>query len=307
MAGRPYWSGQIQISLVSFGVRLYTAIETKSEIRFHQINRKTGERVRYQKVNNSEAEEIVPQEKVEKDEIVKGYEYRKGEYIQIEPEEIEQLRIPSKSTIEIKQFVNLTEVDPGYFERPLFVVPENAAHAEAFAVVREALKSMGKAGLGKIAFGGREHLVAVAAGNLQQGMMAYILRYAEELRDLGEYFKEIPQAKIENDQLKLAKELIRQRTAQFEPDKWHDEYEAALRELVDSKLKHLPLPNGNEAHRASGKVVNLMDALRASVADKDTRLTRKKPPVRASGEKLALIKNGRASDHPHATRRHKTA
>src|SRR3954452_20327329 len=154
---RPYWSGQVRISLVSFGVKLFPATESKSEIHFHQIDRKTGERVRHKNVSEGD------QEPVEKDDIVKGYEYSKGQYVQIEPEEIAHLRIPSKRTLDIQQFVNLDDLDPEYFEKPYFVLPENDAQAEAFAVVREALRESKKAGLGKIAMAGREHLMAIEA------------------------------------------------------------------------------------------------------------------------------------------------
>ncbi|HZL25794.1 MAG TPA: Ku protein, partial [Acidobacteriaceae bacterium] len=153
---RPYWSGQIQISLVSFGVKLFVATEAKSEIHFHQISRKTGERVRHQKVLAS-AVENAPDEAadpVAKDEIVKGYEYRKGEYVTIEPSELEHLRVPSKHTMEVTQFVNEEELDPEFYEKPYFVVPENDVQAEAFATVRKALIDTKKVALSKIAFGG---------------------------------------------------------------------------------------------------------------------------------------------------------
>src|ERR1700761_7624127 len=152
---RPYWSGSIQISLVSFGVKLFTATESKSEIRFHQIDRRTGERVRHQKVSASSEDEAVSNE-----DIVKGYEYRKGEYITIEPREIEQLRIPSRHVLDVQQFVNVAEIAPSYFEKPYFVVPDEK-QAEAFAVVLKALETTKKMAIGKIAFGGREHVVAI--------------------------------------------------------------------------------------------------------------------------------------------------
>jgi len=177
---RPYWSGQIQISLVQFGVSLYTATESKSQISFHQISRSTGERIRHQKVLQSAAEsdESAPAAAVGKDDIVKGYEYSKGQYVQIEPSELENLRVPSKHTIAVSQFINLSDLNPEYVEKPYYVVPENDAQAEAFAVVREALQKSGKAAIGKVAFSGREHIVAVApAGQNSRGMMAYTIRY----------------------------------------------------------------------------------------------------------------------------------
>ena len=267
---RPYWSGQVQISLVSFGIKLFVATEAKNEIRFHQINRKTGERVRYQKVNASDAEQAPDQvaAPVEKDEIVKGYEYRKGEYVTIEPEEIARLRVPSKHTIEITQFVEMDELEPEYLEKPYFVVPENEAQTEAFATVREALRKTRKAGLGKIAFGGREHVVALTADENDdlRGMMAYTMRYEQELRDPKEYFADIKKVTVQDDSLELALELIKRRSAKFDPSKFVDGYEVALKELVDAKVNQAPVPQEEPAAPARAKVVNLMDALRRSIS-----------------------------------------
>jgi DNA end-binding protein Ku len=256
---RPFWSGQIQISLVSFGIKLFPATEAKSEIRFHQLSRKSGERIKHQKVSDDE-------EPVEKSDIVKGYEYRKGKYVTIEPEEIEHLRIPSRHTLEVTQFVDVDELDPEFFEKPYFVVPENDVQAEAFAVVRKALLTTKKVGLGKIAFGGREHLVGLCApaDDKLAGMMAYTMRYPEELRDPAEYFGDIKKVAVDEDQLSLAKELIKRKTAKFAPEKFKDGYEAALRELVEAKVKHAPIPRDEPAPK-SAKVINLMDALKKSV------------------------------------------
>jgi len=260
---RPFWSGHMQISLVSFGVKLFPATEAKSEIHFHQLSRKTGERIRHQKVSSSD--DATP---VEKDEIVKGYEYRKGEYVTIEPSDIEHIRIPSRHSLEVAQFVNVSELRPELFEKPYFVVPENDQQAEAFAVVRKAMQTEGKAALGKIAFGGREHLVAITAPDdkaEERGMMAYTLRYAEELRDPAEYFGEIKKTSVDNDQLSLAKELIKRKSSPFKPDAFKDEYEVALKQMVEAKVNNAPLPAEEPAPK-SGKVINLMDALRKSIA-----------------------------------------
>jgi DNA end-binding protein Ku len=272
---RPFWSGQLQISLVSFGIRLIPATESKSEIRFHQIDRRTGERVRHQKVSSGD------EEPVEKGDIVKGYEYSKGQYMQIEPEEIEQLRIASRNAIALEQFVRTDEIDPAFFEKPYFVLPEDNAQAEAFAVVRKALEDAKAAGLGKFAVGGRERLVAITVppDPKLRGMVAYLLRFAEELRNPAEYFGDIKEQKVDREQLALAKELIKRKLAAFEPEKFTDDYEAALRELIDAKLKHVPLPK-EERREARGRVVSLMDALRQSVGEAEGK---KKPAVRADG------------------------
>jgi DNA end-binding protein Ku len=295
MAARPFWSGHIQISLVSFGVKLFPATEAKSEIRFHQLSRKTGERIRHQKVSASDAEGDTPGEKVEKDEIVKGYEYRKGEYVVIEPSEIENLRIPSRSTLAVTQFVDLKELDPEFYEKPYFVVPDGDQQAEAFAVVREALHSTGKAAIGKIAFSGREHLVAISAppeakedSPAARGLMAYTLRYAEELRKPEAYFSEIKKVAVDDDQLSLAKELIKRKAGKFEPEKFTDEYEAALKALVEAKVNNAPIPQDEPAVK-SGKVINLMDALRQSVKSDEAPSSAKKKPS-AAEKGISLVK-----------------
>ena len=198
--------------------------------------------MKHQKVSGDEG-------RVENSDIVKGYEYRKGEYVMVEPEEIEQIRIPSKHTLEVTQFVDEGELDPEFFEKPYFVVPENDVQAEAFAVVRKALQTTKKIALGKIAFSGREHLVAVSAGTDDKlpGMMAYTMRYAEELRNPKEFFEDIKKVAVDEDQLSLAKELIKRKASKFDPEKFKDEYEIALREMIDAKMKHVPLPKDEPA------------------------------------------------------------
>ena len=295
---RPYWSGQFQISLVSFGIQLFPATEAKSEIRFHQLNRRTGERIKHQNVSGDDGP-------VQKDEIVKGYEYTKGQYVMIEPEDIEHLRIPSRQTLEVTQFVDRKDVDPEYFEKPYFVTPQNAAQSEAFAVVRKAMQVAGKIALGKIAFGGREHLVAIAApeDDEQLGMMAYTMRYAEELRKTEQYFESIKKVQIDKEQLELATELIKRKAGKFDPNKFKDEYESALREMVEAKVKHAPMPAA-EPTAKSTKVVNLMDALRKSVANNANSRdsSQAKAPAsetaRATGgrsKKIALVKPATAT------------
>lgn len=283
---RPYWSGQIQISLVSFGVSLFPATESKSEISFHQIDRKTGERIRHRNVSEDRGP-------VDRADIVKGYEVRKGEYVLIEPEEIAHLRIPSKKTLQIVQFVDIDQIDPEFFEKPYFVVPENESQAQAFAVIQKALRESGKAGLGEAAFGGREHLIALMPPKdaKSRGLMAYTMRYDEELRDAADYFSDIEAVDVDKDQLSLAKELIRRNTARFEPSKFVDDYEAALRELIQAKVEHQPLPQEEKAPKRA-RVINLMDALRKSVGEdadfkrKGRTSAAKKPAARSGGLKL---------------------
>jgi DNA end-binding protein Ku len=302
---RPYWSGQLSISLVSFSVKLFVATEAKGEIHFHQISRKTGERVKYQKVTASAQEaqqaggdDAPAAPAVEKDEIVKGYEYRKGEYVTIEPEELANLRVPSKHTMEITQFVDAADIDPEYFEKPYFVVPENDTQAQAFAVVRQALKETKKVALSKIAFGGREHVVAITPTQDDSlgGMMAYTMRYADELRDPKEYFRDIKRPEVDEDSLDLAKQLIKKKAAKFDPSKFVDGYEVAVKELVQAKIEHAPVPRDEAPAPRLGKGISLMDALRKSIGgdapETSAASARKKPVAKADAAKgIALVKS----------------
>ncbi len=292
---RPYWSGQFRVSLVSFGIQLFPATDPKSEIHFHQLDRRTGERIKHQNVSQDASP-------VQKDAIVKGYEYTKGEYVVIEPEDFEQLRIPSRETFEVVQFVDREEVNAVYFEKPYFVTPQSESQSEAFAVVRKAMQAAKKIALGKIALSGREHLMAIAAPDMDYGlgMMAYSLRYSEELRDPKEFFATIKTVDVDSDQLDLATELIKRKSAKFEPEKFRDQYESALRQMVEAKIQKAPLP-GNEPVSKSSKVVNLMDALRKSVQGNtgEKPLASSSPVSTVSSrtptvqpKKIALVKQG---------------
>jgi DNA end-binding protein Ku len=281
---RPYWSGRIQVSLVSFGVQLYVATESKSQISFHQISRSTGERIRHQKVLASavESDSEVAGAAVGKDEIVKGYEYRKGEYIIIEPSELENLKVPSKHTIDVSQFVTMDELRPEYVEKPYFVVPENDSQAEAFAVIRKALQKSGKVAIGKVSFAGRENIIAIrpAGDDAHGGMMAYTLRYPNELRNERDYFRDLKGVEINEESLELAETLIGKKSTKLDLSKFEDGYEVAVKELIDAKVNKMPVPK-DEGAAPSGKVVNLMDALRKSLggADGDSSKRVPKKPV----------------------------
>ena len=324
---RPYWSGQITISLVSFGVKLFVATEAKSEIRFHQIDRATGERVRYQKFTASaveaaasEPDEAPAAAPVQQSQIIKGYEYSKGQYVTIEPEELAHLRVPSKHAMEVMQFVDEADISPEYFEKPYFVVPESDAQTEAFLTVRQALIDTKKIALTKIAFAGREHVVAIAptGTGTQGGMMAYTMRYAAELRDAADYFRDIKRVEVNEDSLDLAKMLIKKRAGAFDPSQFVDGYEVAVKELVDAKLHNLPVPQDEPAAPARGKVINLMDALRKSIGgaspeaaeEQETarpaaRQTEKKPPKREEnkGAGISLVKGAETRPAKAAARK----
>jgi DNA end-binding protein Ku len=285
---RPYWTGRVQVSLVSFGVQLFVATESKNQISFHQISRSTGERVRHQKVLqsavDSDSENVGPA--VGKDEIVKGYEYRKGEYIIIEPSELENLRVPSKHTIEVNQFVGLDELLPEYIEKPYFVVPENDSQAEAFAVIRKALQESGKVAIGKVSFAGREHIVAIrpAGDEAHGGMIAYTLRYSNELRNEREYFRDLQKVEINAESLELAETLIAKKSTKLDLSKFEDGYEVAVKELVQAKVNNQPVPK-DEVEQPRGNVVNLMDALRKSLGGADSVSGKRVPKKPAASVK----------------------
>jgi DNA end-binding protein Ku len=287
---RPYWSGQLKISLVSFGIHLFPATSSTSEITFHQIDRRTGLRVHHQNVVDGD-------KPVDNSEIVKGYEYSKGKYLVIEPDEINNLRIESRKTLELSQFVSLPDIPPALFEKPYFVTPQSEDQDEAFAVIREALGQTKKAGIGELAFGGREHLIAIAAPPEKESrhLIAYTLRYGEELRKAAGYLPEIAKVAIGTWQLGMATELIQQYSAPLTLSRFKDDYEAALRKLIDAKQKNEPLLVENEKPQRA-KVVNLMDALRKSVEQtKRSAGAQKTPSGKAKAEKKGpqLVKPAR--------------
>jgi DNA end-binding protein Ku len=249
----------MKISLVSFGIRLFPATNSTSEITFHQIDRRTGQRVHHQNV-------VDHGKPVENSEIVKGYEYTKGKYLVIEPTEIANLRIESRTTLELVQFVDLHDISPAFYEKPYYVIPESEQPDEAFAVIREVLEETNKAGIGELAFGGREHLIAVAAPPEKEfrHLIAYTLRYGEELRKAAGYLPEIAKVAIGRRELAMATELVQHYSAPLNLSKFKDDYEAALRKLIDAKQKSEP-ETAVETQPQREKVVNLMDALRKSV------------------------------------------
>jgi DNA end-binding protein Ku len=270
---------------VSAQVNLFPASNSARSIEFHQIDRETGERVHHQNVVASGDEEA---HAVEKNDVVKGYEYEKGKYIAIDPEEIKRLRLKSQKTLEVVQFIGRDEVDLEFFEKPYYVVPKDDAQAKVLAILRKALEETQSLGLGEIAFSGREHLVALAAPVSKdvRGLMLYVMRYEEELRDPADYYSGVPQAKVDDKQVALAKQLIESYRAPFDASKFKDDYEASLRELVDAKLHHKKLPAA-EKEPKRGKVINLMDALKRSVAAKQGGDTTRGSKTAAKKRKVA--------------------
>jgi DNA end-binding protein Ku len=271
MAPRAYWQGHLRLSLVSFAIRLYPAFAPARQIAFHQIDKKSGQRVRQQL--------IVPDKgPVDRADIVKGYEYQKDHYIEIDPEELAKLRLPSKHTIDIVQFVAIDEIDPIYYDRPYYIVPDDKMALPAFATVRDAMKTSRVAALGEIVFSGKEHLAAIRACG--KGMILDTLRYADEVKKAAPFFDEIDKAEIDDDQLDMAKMLIKKKTAPLDMSKFNDSYEEAVKELVAAKLTDKPLPK-EEDEAPRGNVINLMDALKRSLSGDDAPEAKpaKKPPA----------------------------
>lgn len=267
---RAYWKGHLRLSLVSIGVEIYNAVESASEISFRQIHKPSGRRVNYEKVVQGIG-------KIDTADIVKGYEVDTDTYITIEPEEIEALKLESRKTIDLVQFVEPKEIDYRYFERPYFVVPSDALAAEGYVVIREALKQTGKVALAQVTIGGREWLVAIAP--LEDGLVMEMLRYENELRKPEDFFDEVPSAKPDKEMVDLAVQLIGKKSSPFDPSRYQDHYQTALRELVQTKLSGRKIIAPQEGERPTGaNVVDLMEALKRSLGDPQ------KPPPKARSE-----------------------
>ena len=260
MPTRPTWSGSIQISLVSISVNIFPATNPGRQVEFHQIDRKTHKRVHHQNVDESG--------EVEKADIVKGFEYAKDKYIEIDPDELKALRIPTATTMQIKQFVKADEISSALYDRPYFVTPKDEVQAKALSIMRKALAQTDTLGIGEIAFSAREHLVAIGAplDPKQKGLMLYMLRYEDELRDPKSSLSGVKEASVDADELALAKQLIAKSTSRFDLSAYQNDYEAAVKNLVDAKRKGKPLPEPEPAP-AKTKVFNIMDALRSSLAE----------------------------------------
>src|SRR3954451_18857217 len=227
MAPRAYWKGYLKLSLVSCPVALYPATSEREKISFHQINKNTGNRIKYRKVDAETGDEV------ESSDIIKGYQVGKGEYLQLEPEELEAIAIESKRTIEINEFVPRKEIDELYQNNPYYIVPDGEVGQQAFAVIREAIRQEGMVAIGKVVFTSREHIIALEARG--KGMMGMTLRYPYEVRKEDEYFDDIPDEKIPKDMLELASHIVESKAGHFKPEKFEDQYEDALKELLKKK------------------------------------------------------------------------
>ena len=283
MAPRAYWKGFLRLSLVSCPIQLFPATSEREKVSFNQINSETGNRIRYRKVDEDTGEEVT------QDQIVKGYQVDKGQYIEITDEELEAIAIDTTRTIEIDEFVPRSEIDDLYLIRPYYIAPGGKVGQDAFVVIRNIIKQMDMVAIGRVVLTSREHVIALEPRG--KGLMGTLLRHPYEVRDENEYFDDI-------EKVKLGK--VKTKTGHFEPDKFEDHYEAALKELIEKKSKGIKIEV--PASREPTKVINLMDALRRSVKSEQQQPARKQQGKRGkkriAGQKEMLFTIAGAGKKP---------
>src|ERR1700757_300231 len=284
MAPRANWKGFLRLSLVTCPVALFPATSDTEKVSFNQINRKTGHRIKYMKVDADTGEEVGNED------IVKGYKVDTDTYIEVSKEELDDIALESTHTIEIDEFVPKTEIDNRYLIRPYYLVPDGKVGHDAFAVIRETIKSLNKVAIGRVVLTNREHIIALEP--MDKGLVGTLLRYPYEVRSEKEYFDEIQDVKVTKDMLDLAKHIVNQKAGRFDPDKFEDHYETALVDLINSKRSGKPIV---PKERPRGEnVVDLMDALRKSVGGaaaetKAPKKSAKKPRKATAGQKEMLM------------------
>ncbi|WP_420133091.1 Ku protein [Rhodopseudomonas sp.] len=259
MAPRANWKGFLRLSLVTCPVALFPATSDSEKISFNQINRSTGHRIKYLKVDAETGEEVSA------DDIMKGYKVDSDTYIEITRDELDAIALESTRTIEIDQFVPKSEIDDLYLVRPYYIVPDGKVGHDAYAVIRETIRSMDRVALARVVLTNREHVIALEARD--NGLMGMLLRYPYEVRDAADYFDDIQDVKITKDMLDLAKHIVEQKSGHFEPDTFEDHYETALTELINKKVAGQPI--AAKARPRGDNVVDLMEALRKSLGQSE--------------------------------------
>lgn len=258
-SSRPYWTGQLRLALVSLPVKVFSATKSGARIPLHQVDAKTGKRIRYEKVVPG----IGP---VDAARIIKGFEVRKGDYVLLDEKELDSVRVESRKTIELVQFVDVGEIPPLYYEKPFYVVPDGELAEDGFVVVREALRRARKVGLGQMALRGGESIVAVRACG--RGLLLETLRYPDEIRKADALFAGIEDEPPAKELIAMAAQLIEQRSGPFDATRFEDHYSVALRALIDRKTKQggtVSVEEAGAAGKGSAKIIDLMAALQASV------------------------------------------
>ncbi|KQN15992.1 Ku protein [Sphingomonas aurantiaca] len=282
MAARAYWQGQIRLALVSIPVEIYSATKSGAAVSFKQIHEPSGQPIHYDKV-------VTGMGPVDTDEIMKGYEVSKGEYVLLEQDEIDAVKLESKKTLELTQFVDASEIDVLYYEKPYFVVPADDLAEEAFIVLREALRRTKKVGLGQLAMRGREYVVSLKPCG--RGMVLETLRYADEVHKAQGYFRDIPDDKPSEELLELAEALITKRSGDFHPQDFHDRYVDALKDLIERKRKakgKTIIDDKDTGAKTGSNVVDLMAALKKSMEKAGgTAAAEKKAPAKKAPAKTA--------------------
>ncbi|MBO4221353.1 Ku protein [Bradyrhizobium neotropicale] len=284
MAPRANWKGFLRLSLVTCPVALYPATSDTEKVSFNQVNRKTGHRIKYAKVDAETGEEVAAED------IMKGYKVDTDIYIEITKDELDNIALESTRTIEIDEFVPKADIDSRYLIRPYYLVPDGKVGHDAFAVIRETIRSLNKVAIGRVVLTNREHVIALEP--LGKGLMGTLLRYPYEVRDEKEYFDDVQDVKITKDMLDLAKHIVEQKSADFDPEEFDDRYETALIELINQKRNGLPVAKA--APKSTGNVINLMDALKRSLANEQqapapAKAKGKKPKKRAEGQREMLL------------------
>jgi DNA end-binding protein Ku len=293
MAPRANWKGFLRLSLVTCPVALYPATSDTEKVSFNQINRKTGHRIKYAKVDAETGEEVA------NDDIMKGYKIDTDTYIEVSKDELDDIALESTRTIEIDEFVPKSDIDGRYLIRPYYLVPDGKVGHDAFAVIRETIRSMDKVAIGRVVLTNREHIIALEP--LDKGLMGTLLRYPYEVRSETEYFEDIQDVKITKDMLDLARHIVEQKSGSFEPGQFEDRYEQALIDLINQKRNGLGT-TAKAAPKTTGNVINLMDALKRSLASEkqaapaakvqekaQEKAKGKKPKKAAAGQREMLL------------------
>ena len=278
MAARPSWRGQVRLALVSIPVEIYPATKSGASIQFHQVHEPSGKRIKYEKVVPG----IGP---VDRDEIVKGFEVSKGHYVLLDPEEIESVKLESRKTLDLVQFVDLGDIDAMYFDKPYFMVPADDLAEEAFVVLRDALRKAKKVGIGQLAMRGQEYVVALKPCG--RGLLLETLRYADEVNKAASYFREIGDHKPDPDLLDLASTLIDKKTGSFDASEFHNRYVDALRGLIKEKQKKkgekvIQDPDADAGPPKGSNVIDLMAALKKSLGEEHEKKAKKAPAKKAA-------------------------
>jgi DNA end-binding protein Ku len=278
MAARSIWRGQIRLALVSIPIELFPATRSGAQIQFHQVHEPTGKRIKYEKVVPG----VGP---VDRDEIVKGYEVSKGHYVLLDPEEIESVKLESRKTLDLVQFVDEEEIDATYFDKPYYVVPADDLAEEAYVVLRDALRAAKKVGVGQLAMRGQEYVVALKPCG--RGLLLETLRYADEVHKSSGFFRDIGDHKPDPDLLDMASMLIERKAGEFDPKEFHNRYVDALHRLIEEKQKKkgakiIEDPDADAPPPRGSNVIDLMAALKKSLGDEKKGRADSKPKKTAA-------------------------